>query len=686
MKAEIWITTAEAAAITGISERNARKKVNSGEWTGRREKMVSGGGCGGAGYLVALSSLPAPARRKYIKQCQTARGKLELAGAPDERFWDDKYLFQGGVANEVDNDLGDEEPEAGAGDNRSCTAEAPLPAPAKIRSVAELAAKYGDKVVKTILSKPRKREKIVQEALSITGSDREKTRRLSGLAKRRKVSYSTLRRWMAAYTSDGLLGLVDDRYLEPGRGLDAITRRTINEEMRAFVLAMYLREMKPTGAYVHKELQKAAKIKGWKLPSRATIYRLIDEVSKSEEVMSRKGKQAWKAEIRPKTKRNYDNLMVMQETVGDGHTFDIFVEYQGKAIRADLSAWVDLRSRKGVGWCITPQANSESIGLAMKNAIESHGLAGVIYTDNGKDYLSEYIEAVCNDLEIGIRNCIPKSPQSKLIERFFREVHDKFSRYQPGYCGNKPENRPEGFDQKKLLKAGKLMSLETLVERFAAWVEEYNNTVHGALKDTPANVAANVEHFRPGVVNSKVLEVLFMKRTHVKVHDGYIRLFGRDFWTFGTDIDWLIGQYVEVWYDFNNMGQVLIKHNGKVVGTAMNKKALDHGESRAELTAEQRAKAKFEKDTRRRINAYAQGIPDELDGILPEDVLKRKRGRYLTKSTGAGADNVRRITGHEKDAADAVEALAAAGNPKPAPAGRAKQMLLEEGKRALANR
>jgi putative transposase len=561
----------------------------------------------------------------------------------------------------------------------------PSPPSEKIRTIAELVAKYGEQKAKEILKKPRQREKVVLEALESTEAEKEKTRRMEALAKKHKISFGTLRRWVSAYLKDGLIGLVHDKYLEPGEGLAMKDRRTVNEEMRNFILAMYLRDMKPKGSHVLKELKKAAEIKGWKLPSKATIYRVIEEVSKSEVVMARKGKQAWKAEIRPKTKRNYNNLMVMQEIVGDGHPFDLFVEYEGRAIRPDLSAWVDLRSRKLVGWCITPQANSESIGLALKHAIETHGLPGTIYTDNGKDYLSTYIEAVCHDLDIGIRNCIPKSPQSKLIERLFREVHDKFTRYQPGYCGNKPENRPEGFNQNKLLKAGKLITLEELARRFGAWMEEYNNTVHGALKDTPANVFNNVEHFRPGTVDPRVLDVLFMKRENVLVHDGYIRLYGRDFWTFGTDLDWLIGKYVEVWYDYNNMGQVLVKYNGRIVGTAVNKKALDHGESRADLVAEQRAKAKFEKETKRRIDAYAQGIPDELDGILPEDVLKRKRGRrYVTGPKEAQAQsNVRRITGYERDAVTAAEALEADVKPRPEKVSRVKKMLMEAGRQAL---
>lgn len=651
-----WLTVDEAAAALMVTIQSVHYQVKVGKLAScvQQDKRSRGGKV----YLVALESLPPEAQRRYLER-RLAAGPAEGAGAPRS----DPPRSPATI-----NEGGGLKAESG-----------------RITTVAELTAKYGEQRAKSILAKPREREKIVLEALKITGTQREKTRRIEALAKKRKVSPSTLRRWMADWEAGGLIGLVNKRYLDPGRGLDAMERRTVTEEMRNFILAMYLRDMKPKGSHVYKELQKAAAAAGWDLPSRATIYRVIKEVSKSEAVRAHKGKEAWKSEVKPKTKRNYDNLMVMQEIVGDGHDFDVFVRWRGRAIRPMLSMWVDLRSRKIVGWCITPQANAESIGLALKHAIEDEGLPGTLYCDNGKDYLSAYIEAVCTDLEIDIRNCIPKTPQAKLIERTFEEVHDKFTRYLPGYCGNKPENRPEGFCQKKLLKAGKLLDIESLARRFGLWVEEYNNTVHRALGDTPANVAEKLERFRPGTVDARVLDVLFMKRERVKVHPGYIRLYGRDFWTFGTDIDWLIGKYVEVWYDFNHMGRILIKYNGKIVGTAENKKALDHGESRADLAAEQKAKAAFERETKRRIDAYAQGIPDELDGILPEDVLKRKYGRRYV--TGAGqhsaGEKVHRITGHERGAAAAVDALAAEAEPAPAHVSRAKRMLLEEGRRAL---
>lgn len=633
----------KAAELIGITDRAIRKQIYAGKL--KAEAINSARAKGGKTYLIPITSLPPMAQEAFWKEKQK---ELATAKEPTE-----KPLY---------------------------------PVGEKICTVAELAAKYGDSKAKQILTKPRKMEKVVLQALD--APEREKTKHIETIARKNKITPATLRRWIAAYEAEDLLGLVHDKYRAPGEGLDMKERRTVTQEMRNFILSMYLRDMKPKGSHILRQLKKAAERMGWAMPSQATLYRVIEEISKSEIVMAHKGKQAWKAEVRPKSKRNYNNLMVMQEIVGDGHTYDMFVEFEGKAIRAELSAWVDLRSRKFVGWCITPQANSESIGLALRHAIETHGLPGTIYTDNGKDYLSTYIEAVCIDMEIGMRNCIPRTPQSKLIERTFQEVSDKFCRYQVGYCGNKPENRPEGFDQKKLLKAGKLLSLEKLVELFSVWVEEYNNTVHSALKDTPANVCKDVEQFRPGKVDSRVLDILFMKRENVLVHDGYIRLYGRDFWTFGTSIDWLIGKHVEVWYDFNNMGQVLIKYGGKVVGTAVNKKALDHGESRAELAAEQKAKARFEKETKKRIEAYAQGIPDELDGILPEDVLKRKkRGkRYITGPVdGRTGDNVRRLTGYEREAVAAEEALNMDKNPGPVKVSRVKRMLLNAGKMALGN-
>jgi len=612
------------------------------------------GGLNGQVYLVALESLPPEAQRRYLER--TLATSLPITGPAEET---------------------------------KAVAPAPSPAPARIRTVAELVAKHGREKAEQILAQAEKWEPVVKEALAIIdGRGKDKMSRINALAMKRKVSAKTLYRKAGSYKEDGILGLVDDRYRSCGEGLDGKERRAVTPEVRNFIRSMALQYPPPKGSKIYKDLEKAAEIKDWPMPSRATVYRVIEEILHSEKVMGQRGDKEYEATCMPKVKRDYSHLLAMEEIVGDGHPFDLFVEWAGRAVRPQLSAWEDMRSRKIVGWCVTVQCNSETIGLALRHAILTHGLPARIYTDNGKDYLSKYIKDVCQRLDIRTRECIPKTPRAKMIERLFRTVHDQFTLYLPGYCGNKPENRPPGFNEKKLLEQGKLLPMEEFVERWAAYVEQYNSQVHSEIKDTPTNAFANTPHVRPGRVNQADLDILMMKREQVKVNAGYITLLGREYWSHNIELGRLVGEWVQVWYDFNRMGEVLIWYKGKCLGTAVNRKALEHGESRADLTAELRANRQVAKAVKRQIASYTEGLED----VLPENVVKRSRRAKRNFEGQAVADTseakVMRLTGYEKETREAQKVIdseaADAGGDAPVKVSRAQRMLMKAGAKVLA--
>ncbi|MEW6423147.1 MAG: transposase domain-containing protein [Bacillota bacterium] len=605
---------AEVAELIGASERTVRRMIVAGKL---RYKTEEGRGRGGKVYLVAFNSLPPEAQRKYLE---------DLAGQAEGK------------------------------------AETPPPSPApaeKITTVAELVAKYGQEKAEKILDEARQKwEKYMLQAIAIMdGPEKDKLGRLKALARARKVSPETLYRKVDDYRKLGLLGLVHKKYLTPGEGLDGKMRRTVSLDVRNFIRAEILRYPRPKASHVYKKLKRVAPEKGWTVPSKATFYRVIEEILHTEKVLGQRGEAAYDSECLPKVKRDYTHLRAMEEIVGDGHTFDLFVEWQGRAVRPQLSAWEDMRSRKIVGWCIAPQANSETIALALRHAIRTHGLPGTIYTDWGKDYLSNYIKDFCQRMEIAIRNCIPKTPRSKMIESLFKTVHDEFTIHQPGYCGNKPENRPPGFDEKKLLKQKKLLTMEEFVTRWAAFVEWYNNRMHGEIGDTPINVFASVEHIRPGAVPDQLLDVLMMKKERVKVNDGYITLLGREYWSHNVDLGLLVGEWVQVWYDFNRMGEVLIWYKGKCIGTAVNREALLHGQDRAKLAEELKAARAVKKALKQRIASYVDGIEDVVD----EEVVKKARRvkRYYSGNEDAPAADakVQRLTGQERLVREAADML-----------------------------
>ena len=85
-----------------------------------------------------------------------------------------------------------------------------------------------------------------------------------------------------------------------------------------------------------------------------------------------------------------------------------------------------MRSRKvlGTAWSATP--SSHSISSALRIAIERYGIPKAFYIDNGKDYekvgridFSPECSGVLVRLGITPCYCLPKHPQSKLIESWF---------------------------------------------------------------------------------------------------------------------------------------------------------------------------------------------------------------------------------------------------------------------------
>lgn len=650
----MWLKIGDAAQLMGVTERTIRRRAIAGRLR-MKEDRGTRGGSGGRCYLVALESLPPEAQKSYLS-------RLLPAGLPALR-----------------------------------KPAAPPPPPGRIRTTAELVAKYGRDKAGRILEGARKQwEDTVKEALALKRRENS-TGKLTALAVERGTSLRTLYRKMEAYKKEGILGLVSSAYRAPGEGMTGKKRRAVTPEQEKYIKALALRWPPPTGVYIYEELQRVSEAKGWSLPSRQTVYRVIQDIRRPEKELGQWGDKAYEAKYMPKIKRDYTRLLAMEEIVGDGHTFDVFVSHQGRPVRPELSAWEDLRTRKLVGWCITVKANSESIGMALYHAVTTHGIPGTIYVDNGKDYLSHYIEDVCGRLDINIRNCIPKTPRSKAVESLFKTVNRKFAIHLPGYCSGDPKKRHVDFNEKKLHKQGRLLTLEEFVKRWEQWVEWYNNQhVHSELEDTPANVYDSVRHFRPGQVDPRKLAVLMMKKERVKVHDGYITLFKREYWAHSADLARIVGEYVDVWYDFNSMGEVLVWYKGKCIGTAVNRRALLHGEDRAELARQMKEARAAKKVIKMDIAGYTDGIED----ILPDEIVNkasRVKKRYHT-GTGekqkAGREEsrkVRRLTGGDNRVREALEILEksrAAGYPGEEPVNmtRTQRMYAKAGAEILARK
>lgn len=107
------------------------------------------------------------------------------------------------------------------------------------------------------------------------------------------------------------------------------------------------------------------------LPSRTTFERAVRAIPLSYIKFFRYGEKQFIGECAPYIKRIYEDLESNDIWVADNHTFDVMVERDGAPVRVYLTAFMDVRSRKMVGWCITDAPSSDATIYALKKAVRN---------------------------------------------------------------------------------------------------------------------------------------------------------------------------------------------------------------------------------------------------------------------------------------------------------------------------
>lgn len=240
--------------------------------------------------------------------------------------------------------------------------------------------------------------------------------------------------------------------------------------------------------------------KTYKVAIERTIEPLILEFFRA------KGK--WNDSIFPYVQRDKSNLPALWLLNGDHKQCDFLVKYavwedKGKGLVAGLgrhvwkstrpwlTAWQDVRSGAIVGWYLGLKAPSaEEVSLALRRAILEYGLpakSGInlqLLMDNGADFRSLPIEMALARLSIDRHFCQVRNAEGKPVERFFKTFDDRFARFESGYTGEKPENRPPttAFYEKN---PEHLIDLPEAQSRLAKWLEEFHNTPNTTEHQSP---------------------------------------------------------------------------------------------------------------------------------------------------------------------------------------------------------
>ncbi|MFI0224213.1 Mu transposase C-terminal domain-containing protein [Streptomyces lydicus] len=309
---------------------------------------------------------------------------------------------------------------------------------------------------------------------------RSLTQRIGAKAAELKVSARTVERWAAAYQAGGEASLVDTRLLKR-RGSRVDPRW---DEAVSVVLAEYVTASTPTRSAVLKRveawLEESYGVGVVPMPSTATAYRRLEELSKGTNALS--GSAKARRSIADRPKGVYGRLRATRPgeyVVLDTQDLDVFAmePVTCRWVRAQLTVAQDLFSRCIVGLRVTavstkavdvagvlfetiapPDDDSggqaagpyhgvpEHVVFSEEALVPGRGLCPpeTLVIDHGRAFMSAHVISVCTRLGMSIQPTQPKKPTDKpTVERFFRTLREGLIQHLPAYKGPDLHSRGE---------------------------------------------------------------------------------------------------------------------------------------------------------------------------------------------------------------------------------------------------
>ncbi len=427
---------------------------------------------------------------------------------------------------------------------------------------------------------------------------------------------STITEWLKAYTEQGKVGLLD-KYT--GR-----VRQAQGWEAAAYRL--YNIPSKPSYAAVARKLREDH---GFASATDDAVRRYIKSLPADMGDLSpqRMGRKLYNNTQRHFIQRTTESLPVGFLYQGDGHTIDVYLAHPvtGDIWRAELTVWMDIRSRYITAWYISNAESSIDTIRCMAMALTNHNhVPAMLYVDNGCGYASRMMDddvtGFYQRLEMETIFAIPGNAKAKgNVERFFRTMERDFNIwFGDAFCGEgMAKDRSTQFVND--CKRGKRQppSLTEWCRKFEAWLEKYHNRPHPEAKSTtPAALWATLESTP---VNMDIMDLVRPQKTR-KVLRGAVSLDNRQYRH--PELVRFNRQDVVVQYDLTTDETVTIRSlKGELICDATLVKKADYiPTSRIEEAKQKSTKAaitRLEKkaDEKRRRSGLLLDHADTLGGL-----------------------------------------------------------------------
>ena len=328
---------------------------------------------------------------------------------------------------------------------------------------------------------------------------------------KRTLTESCLRKWLTAYKTRGMEGLM------PNPRRDSGSSRALTPQETALLVSHLEGRPDLTATAVLKKLQAEGRIQSH--PSSSSLSRLVRSAGLDRERRLRVHQQEQTLPF---------EFFAPLECVQVDCMYAVEVpDSKGKLRQAVLVAFLDDATRRIVYACFGFSENALAFECGIKHVLAAHGKIGRLYTDNGAGFVSLQTRRILDILGIVLVHSRPYTPKGRgKVERFFRTVRQQFL---STHCES-------------------LASLQDLDVRFHTWLEsEYHRSPHRGLGGrTPLELWLEKAHLIIPLDPTVNLDELFKHEDIRKVHkDSTVTLHGVLYEVDST----LIGEHIHLRYD-----------------------------------------------------------------------------------------------------------------------------------------
>lgn len=366
----------------------------------------------------------------------------------------------------------------------------------------------------------------------------------------RQIKERTLYDKWEKYKELGETALADGRAKGNRKG-----KTTIQPELWSLFFQLWADENQPSILWCYTQMCAVAKRQLPELsaiPSVDAFKRQIKQMPLGVVKYYREGSKALDDDVLPYVQRDYEAIAANEWWVSDYHTLDLMVrdDETNEIYRPHIVVWMDIRSRKILGWRMRKESDSDGVILSFKDAVAGHGIPQNVYLDNGKEYLThafggrgrrkksanaQYATSILDLLGVTMHNAMPRNGRAKVIERSFGEFSRWFAKSFITYCGNRPANRPERHNE--VMRHERNIPLASEIkELLGVFIEGLHNAQSsgavGLRGKTPNEVyAETLERKRTATQDQLNLMLLRSERLQKVAENGIrLKIGNRDLW------------------------------------------------------------------------------------------------------------------------------------------------------------